>query len=142
MRKRNEGSEEQRQASSRMARRQGKSPRAEGLSTGRSKQERHANGSAGYREKLESHDKGRQSSKQHGSEPKPGNRRAFLRAGAVTAAVGEGEALRGRRRAWDRSGGFDDRHARHPLSGSISFERIEPFVTAGGGRYPVSLGGT
>lgn len=75
MRKRNEGSEEQRQAASRAARREGKSPSAEGLSTGSSKQERHAKGSASYREKLESRDKGRQPSKQHGSEPKPGRQR-------------------------------------------------------------------
>jgi hypothetical protein len=72
MRKRNEGNEEQRQAASRQARRADKSPSAEGISIGASKQERHAKGSADYREKLESRDKGRQPSKQHGSKPKPG----------------------------------------------------------------------
>jgi hypothetical protein len=72
MRKRNEGNEEQRQAASRQARREGESPSAEGLSIGSSKQDRHAKGSAGYREKLETRDKGRQPSKQHGSKPKPG----------------------------------------------------------------------
>ena len=76
MRKRNEGNDEQRQALSREARREGRSPSAEGLSIGSSKQERHAKGSVGYREKLESLDEGRQPSKQHGSEPKPGRQRS------------------------------------------------------------------
>lgn len=72
MRKRSEGSEEQRQKASRKARAAGKSPSAEGLSIGAAKQERHVKSSRDYREKLEARDKGRQPSSAHGSKPKPG----------------------------------------------------------------------
>jgi hypothetical protein len=71
MRKRNEGNEEQRQKASRRARAAGKSPSAEGLSIGSSKQELHVKGSRGHTEKLEARDKGRQPSSARNTKPKP-----------------------------------------------------------------------